>query len=230
MMKRKLYISIGMIIMSTLAAAGCAANNSSSSDNGTNSDSGSNSAIETYEVSKASDSEAVGIEGDRVIYNGLDSLMAASDLVVIGKFTQDTTQNIEYTYSEEYNKDIVTDALSTNVISIEKVLSGETDATEFTVSQRYGVIEGTNQMVTFSEMTPMNKGDEWIFFLYYDDINDTYWCAGDYTGRYPVPAEGKTFYEKDDITTVEFGVYYDVSLVNVDLYNEIISTFDCTLE
>lgn len=36
-------------------------------------------------------------------------------------------------------------------------------------------------------MTPMKKGEEWIFFLYYDAVNDTYWCAGDYSGRYPLP-------------------------------------------
>lgn len=38
-------------------------------------------------------------------------------------------------------------------------------------------------------MTPMNKGEQWIFFLSYDEINETYWCTGDYTGRHPVPNE-----------------------------------------
>ncbi len=170
------------------------------------------------------------VEVDRVIYNDLESLLAASDLVVIGKFIQNDEQTLEYEYSEEYGKNIVVGATSTNVIQIEKLLAGETSEETLTISQSYGLDEEANNFITFSNMTSMKKGDEWIFFLYYDDINDTYWCAGDYTGRYPVPAEGKTVYEKDDITTAEFGVYYDVSLVNVDLYNDIISTFDCTVE
>ena len=35
----------------------------------------------------------------------------------------------------------------------------------------------------------MKKNDEWIFFLYYDDVNDTYWCTGDFCGRVPFYSE-----------------------------------------
>ena len=202
-------LCINIIALSALAVAGCSSNH----------------------FDEVLNAPALSIvEVDRVIYNDLKSLMAASDLVVIGKFIQDDEQTLEYEYSEEFGKNIVVGATSTNVIQIEKLLAGETSEETLTISQSYGLDEEANNFITFSNMTSMKKGDEWIFFLYYDDINDTYWCAGDYTGRYPVPVEGETVYEKDDITTAEFGVYYDVSLVNVDLYNEIISTFDCTVE
>ena len=73
-----------------------------------------------------------------------------------------------------------------------RVLKGTTDEDSLKISQRYGILDEPYQLVTFSEMTAMEKGDEWIFFLYYDDSNDTYWCSGDYTGRYPLPDDSLT--------------------------------------
>lgn len=137
----------------------------------------------------AEEREIVRVEGDRIVYRNISDLTAAAELVVIGEYAQETEQALEYEYSSEFGKEILTDAVSENVISVKKVLKGELPDEPIKISQRYGILDDPNQLVTFSEMTPMEKGAEWIFFLYYDEIGDTYWCAGDYTGRYPVPNE-----------------------------------------
>lgn len=139
--------------------------------------------------SPSADREVVRVEGDRIVYRNISDLTAAAELVVIGEYAEKTEQALEYEYSSEFGKEILTDAVSENVISVKKVLKGELPDEPIKISQRYGILDDPNQLVTFSEMTPMEKGAEWIFFLYYDEIGDTYWCAGDYTGRYPVPNE-----------------------------------------
>ncbi len=131
--------------------------------------------------------EVIRVEGDRIVYSDLKSLTAASELIVIGEYADDTEQNLKYEYSERYKKDVLMDAVSTNTIHVKKILKGSPDKKELKISQRYGTEEERNALVTFSSMTPMKKGEEWIFFLYYDAVNDTYWCAGDYSGRYPLP-------------------------------------------
>jgi hypothetical protein len=77
------------------------------------------------------------------------------------------------------------------------VLQGDVQVGDIvTVVQRYAFEEGRfdngdgrNALVTFSGMTPMNKGDKWIYFLGYDETVDAYWTRGDSAGRYPVPNE-----------------------------------------
>lgn len=134
-----------------------------------------------------SEPEVIRVEGDRIVYSDLKSLTAASELIVIGEYADDTEQNLKYEYSERYKKDVLMDVVSTNTIHVKKILKGSPDKKELKISQRYGTEEKRNALVTFSSMTPMKKGEEWIFFLYYDAVNDTYWCAGDYSGRYPLP-------------------------------------------
>lgn len=126
------------------------------------------------------DMEIVKVQNSRTLYYSLFELEEASDLIVIGKFTDNAEQELEYSGVS------LTNATSTNTISVSKVLKGEAPD-RITLSQRYGVLAEENKLVTFSGMTPMNMNEEWIFFLYYDETNDTYWCSGDYTGRYPLP-------------------------------------------
>ena len=134
-----------------------------------------------------SEPEVIRVEGDRVIYSDLRGLIAASDLIVIGEYADESKQDLKYEYNERYKKDVLVDAVSTNTVQVERILKGDPDKKELKLSQRYGLEEDRNTLVTFSSMTPMKKGERWIFFLYYDDVNDTYWCAGDYSGRYPLP-------------------------------------------
>ncbi len=144
------------------------------------------SACNTQIYYPTDDMEVIQVAGDRIIHSNITELDGAAELIVVGEFSQNTQQELKYEYSNEFKKDIIVDAVSTNMISVSKVLKGELSEKTIKLSQRYGVVKDLNQLITFSGMTPMNEGEQWIFFLYYDDINGTYWCAGDYSGRYPV--------------------------------------------
>ena len=131
--------------------------------------------------------EIVRMEADRQIYLSVDELEAAADIIVVGEFVGEDTQKAKYQYETEKVHKFLTDIYSTNEIEIKKVLKGKVDSETIKVSQSYGIEEDTGRLITFSEMTPMKKGENWIFFLKYNESNDSYWCAGDYSGRYPLP-------------------------------------------
>lgn len=133
--------------------------------------------------------EVVNVIVDRILYENIEDLKAKTELVVIGEFLEDSKQQLVYSSNDNFNKSVLTDAVSTNTVKIEKVLYGDCSSDTLVLSQRYGITDDTNQLVTFSDMTPMNKGDKWIFFLYFDEVSNSYWCSGDYTGRYPLPDE-----------------------------------------
>ncbi len=128
--------------------------------------------------------EIVHTGGDRIIHTSLPELEAASDVIVIAEFAE----NAQQTLTPENGINLI-DAVSVNSIVVCDTLSGEIIAagSRPTVSQRYGVLEEENKLVTFSGLTPMNIGDKWIFFLSYDEANSTYWVEGDTSGRYPLP-------------------------------------------
>ena len=180
-------------------------------------------------ASKPLPEKIVQAETDRVVYSDLPSLLEASQLVVIGEYAEETEQKLTTAHSAEINADVITNAVSTNKIHIKKVLKGEPPEGDITVSQRYGIQDEPAQIVTFSSLTPMVKGDEWLFFLYYDALGSTYWCAGDYCGRYPIPndeilAELDSLGENGLLDIKTLGVL-DGSSNTTSLYREIIKHF-----
>ena len=130
----------------------------------------------------------VKVEGTRAVYTSLDELEKASDLIVIGEYADKTEQFAKYEYSQEFKKEIIVDGVSQNTIKAEKILKGKAPQ-RIVISQRYIINAQNGELIAFTEMTPMKKGDRWIFFLQYDKERKTYWCAGDYSGRYPMPDE-----------------------------------------
>lgn len=191
-----------------------------------------------------SDYEVVRVHGSRILFDNLSDLEGASELIIIGQ-VQDTQQQLDYEYSSEYGKDILMDATSYSKVKVLKVLSGDIDTDEVVVKHECGVLEEEKQLVTFSEMTPLEKGDVWIFFLYEefleedaedvdeDFLQNTYWCTGDYTGRYPMPDE--SLLEEIDVTIISeevkslnYGVWEE-SNAQHDLYMEILEKYDLTL-
>lgn len=149
--------------------------------------------------------EIVHAGGDRIVHTTLSELEAASDVIVVAEFAENARQTL--TPENGVN---LTDAVSVNSIIVCDTLSGEIVAagSRPTVSQRYGVPEEQDRLVTFSGLTPMNKGDKWIFFLSYDEANGTYWVEGDVSGRYPLP-EGKIaeLYESASAVTEQRDAY-----------------------
>lgn len=190
--------------------------------------------------------EVIKMNSDRIVYNSFDELLEDAELVIIGEVAENPEQNLEYSYSRYFKKDILTDATTYAKVKVLKVLEGEIDKDEVVVKQRCGILEDEKQLVTFSEMTPLVSGDKWIFFLYADgdesDVNNidedyleaTYWCVGDYNGRYPVPDES-ILAEKDtatiynEIKNLNFGIWEGDIIPQYNIYNEILSKYDLTL-
>ncbi|MDR0222590.1 MAG: hypothetical protein LBI38_03515 [Oscillospiraceae bacterium] len=149
--------------------------------------------------------EVVIIRGDRNVYGSLNMLLEpvtvnyegeeltedfSADLVVIGEFTGETKAGFGYVYDDHFKKEIINDANAYNQLLITNVLKGDAKVGEtVTVVQRYGFDEERGALISFSGLTPMNKGDSWIYFLKRSDNADfgAYYSAGDSDGRYPVP-------------------------------------------
>ncbi|MCL2019862.1 MAG: hypothetical protein FWG70_08915 [Oscillospiraceae bacterium] len=143
-------------------------------------------------VNEYNNIEIIRWMSDRNIHRTFENLIESAELVVIGEFTEDATPTINYGYDLYFEKDVITNYWSTNTILIHEVLKGNIDTEKISVCQNYAVIEqesGKLGILTSSDLTPMNKGDQWIFFFGGDKEGSSYWLTGDYTGRYPIPNE-----------------------------------------
>ena len=121
------------------------------------------------------------VTSDTIVYNSLEELVKASDLIVLGEYSQDTQQFPGFSGGS-----FPDDCVSVNAVKVQSTIKGKAPET-VKIAQRYCISADTKELLSFSGLTPMKKGDAWIFFLKYDQENDIYWCAGDYTGRYPIP-------------------------------------------
>lgn len=162
-------------------------------------------------------------ETDRVGFNDLKSLEESVDLAVVGEFVADAEQDIFYDYDGYLGKNIVTNVVSYNTIEVTRVLKGDVNVGDnLKIGQYYGIVDG--DLITFSDLTPMQKGDEWVFFLRKQRDADIYWCYGDSDARYPtkksVNNEPMPFSDSPDL-----GVY-DNENFNRDIYNEILEKYD----
>ncbi|MDE7398853.1 MAG: hypothetical protein K2N06_04905 [Oscillospiraceae bacterium] len=160
---------------------------------------------------------------DRIVYYDLESLETASDIAVIGKFIGETEQKEEYHYSEFFGKDILHWVSSTNTIEVKKVLMGDVNVGDkLKVTQWYGIVD--DKLITFSNLTPIQKGDEWVFFLELEPtIDNCYWCTGDSDGRYPVSNSSNNPMPLSECP--ELGVYDEMDFKN-EIYSEILERYD----
>lgn len=149
-----------------------------------------------------------------------DQLIGLSDLIVIGEFCRDTEQLV-FDGNEEH-------LVSTNSIKVKKILKGELPEDEIRIRQRYGVIEQSGEKVLYSVsgLTPMVKGERWIFFLTYNEQTEDYTYVGDCGGRYPLPNQQilEICEKKASVDGELFGVY-DPSEINLEVYREILGNF-----
>lgn len=160
-------------------------------------------------------------EENRIEYFDLGTIEKSSDVIVIGTFTDYTRQEEKYQYDDRFDKDVLTDFASYNTIEISQVIQGDVKVGDtLIVAQEYAVVD--KKLLTYSKLTPMIKGDTWIFFLFEgdSDSDDTfYWCTGDSDGRYPVKDC------ENSIISQELGVY-DKSDFNEAIYNELLEKYD----
>ncbi len=161
---------------------------------------------------------------DRIVIEYLQTLEEYNDIAVVGEFIGNSESDITYTYSEHFGKDIITDVRSYNTIKVTNVLRGDVSVgDELTIGQSYGVADG--KLITFSDLTPMVKGDEWIFFLNKEPDADIYWCCGDSDARYPTKNSAAHNGRLAFADSCQLGVY-DEEDFNRDIYNEIVEKYD----
>ena len=133
-------------------------------------------------------------------YKRYEELAEDSSLVVMGTFIDDTCQVtddhdvpdfVHETLMSYYPK-----YMSFNTLKVEKVLKSDGQVwedDEIVIAQPYVYADGA--MYSFSQLTPMIKGDSWVYFLrqYSSDYPEesygtgAYYPINDYEGRYPVP-------------------------------------------
>lgn len=161
---------------------------------------------------------------DRVVFTTLDDLEDFSHIAVVGKFIGNAEQEVEYEYAPNIEKDIITGVTSTNTIEVTKVLMGDVKVGDkLSIDQRYAVVDG--ELITFSDLTPMQKGDEWVFFLRKRTNSDHYICSADSDSRFPTKTSASNNRAMILAESAELGVYNEEDF-NREIYNEVVLKYD----
>lgn len=170
--------------------------------------------------------EFVQLEQNRITFDELSALEEASAMIIVGEIIDDPLTESETGYSEYFGKEIFDNIISYNKIKVKQVISGDVEVgDEVRIAQYCGVFE--DQFITFSEMTPMLKGDTWIFFLKESSLTDRlYWCTGDSDGRYPL--KGTTYQRTGLPSKEDLGVYRRDSFKD-NIYSELLEKYDLYL-
>ena len=146
--------------------------------------------------------EIVRVSGGDVqeMPGSIKQLAQTSQLVVTGHFTDNTRQTVTQTYNEALGRWVLSSCRSTNSFTVDRVIRGDaSEGDAITIEQDYAYLEDENKLVSYSGLTPMNKGEKWIYFLNYDKENDCYCANYDAAGRYPL--------EYEDVLDYELGIY-----------------------
>ncbi|MDE6725632.1 MAG: hypothetical protein K2J79_08500, partial [Ruminiclostridium sp.] len=120
-------------------------------------------------------------------YNTYRDLLNDCDLAVVGEFVDDPWQDID---PDDYTEIQPLDFSSYNRFKINSILSAEgptttEQGTDIIISQDYAIKGGS--IISRSKLTPMLKGDKWVYFLKYSEKDGVYYPLNDYMGRYPDP-------------------------------------------
>ncbi|MDE6578966.1 MAG: hypothetical protein K2K41_00330, partial [Ruminiclostridium sp.] len=165
-------------------------------------------------------------------FSSYEQLAEYSQLVVMGTFTNDSGQETAETDIPDFRQDVSASRsnkyISFNYLKVEKVLKGNGKVwagDEIIITQPYTVVYDISDeynLYSFSQLTPMQKGDKWIYFLnpntdYPEDIwgDQSYSAVNDYEGRYPVPGEGNApFKYKENVNGVVAPAVFNQSIYN----------------
>lgn len=209
----KKFISMITVFAACLVMSACSTTNENSDVSDT---AESSISFESLELVKT------GIS-DRAFFNDLGDLEEFSEMAVVGKFVDDAVQEISYDYEPYFEKDIVTDVVSYNTIEVSAVLFGDVNVGDkLKIGQSYGVVD--DRLISFDRLTPMQKGDEWIFFLISAPSPEgSYRCSSDTFGRYPVSSAENAPMPLSD--SPDLGVF-DEKDFHRDIYNEIVEKYN----
>ena len=187
-----------------------------------------NSSTENVSETKRLDElELVNIQADYIhLAESFDDIEKVSELVVVGKFIDDEKVCYErYEYDDYFKKDVLCEIISSCPMQITKVLSGNAKVGDVVnVLQREGRWE--DRYITHSALTPMQKGDEWVFCLgrSNSDKYDGYWCVSESWGRYPT----KNVSANEKISFSDYGErgVYELGDFNENFYNQLVEKYD----
>lgn len=161
---------------------------------------------------------------DRIEFTTLEELENFSSIAVVGEFIGETEQEIKYEYEPNLNKDVIADAISTNTIKVTRVLMGDVEVgDELAIDQHYAVADG--ELITFGGLTPMQNGDEWVFFLRKRSESEHYICSADTDSRFPTKNSASNNSTAPLAESTELGVYSKADF-NGDIYSEIVAKYD----
>lgn len=185
-----------------------------------------------------------------------DELAAKSDLIVAGKFVdlphqiQDpeetnvcTTGGLIITRSKdpELTQKVIDNSPTTtlspddsmfNYLQVERVLKGDAEEGELVlINQETSInIGGSNTHIVFARdrLTPMLKGDEWIYFLQKTD-EGCYIPVNGPQGRYPMPNNNNVDMSKgEDGGIDEFSTYGNAAPARDEIYAELLAKLNST--
>lgn len=167
--------------------------------------------------------ELISVEADRITFSDLDALEKACDIAVVGYFTDEPKQEVSYVQFADGGKG-VNNIMATCPIKITEVLKGSVEAGDsVNVLQNSGVVN--DQLLVFDELTPIQKGDEWMFFLSRSEEHDGYWICGCADGRYPTKNSTARNSKMSLSDSWQLGVV-DRANFNEKIYNEIVEKYD----
>ena len=166
-------------------------------------------------------------EVGRIPYLSYDELLGNSDLIVLGTFVDDARQNCPASNNEPSTDkadgnddvmDVYRDGASYNKLRIDKVFCGDAEVgSEIVICDGTYVADGKLMYIASDTLTPMIKGEQWVYFLRKQspEYGDCYLPL--FTeGRYPVPGNENTFV----LTGSQHGVF-DERYFREDIYADV---------
>lgn len=172
-----------------------------------------------------------------------DELAAKSDLIVAGQFVdlphqaQDPKKiHVSGHDSVRVGNGIVIDetditgpmedACMFNYLRVGRVLKGDVKADDYLlINQETSVnTNGNDYYIVFAydRLTPMLKGDEWIYFL--QETEDGYYIpVNGAQGRYPMPNNNNVDFSEADGKIDEFSTYSNAAPARDEIYAELLS-------
>lgn len=158
---------------------------------------------------------------DRIARYDLITLEESSDLIVIGEFVDDPHQcydpddTLAYRFLDRTSWEM---EYSFNRFRIDKVVKGDRSEGEEIIIYDDGFVHD-GEYYCISNLTPMVKGDRWIYFLrsgHNEDGNENGYYSASWEGRYPVPGSEHEFALNDNV----YGVF-DMSEFQKGIYEDI---------
>ncbi len=158
--------------------------------------------------------EFILIEPQRIIYDELPEIEEASEMIIVAEITDNplTEPGDDFIYIRSYS-----------TLRVKQVLSGDVNiGDEIKIVQSCGVKD--DQFISYSQMTPMLKGETWIFFLSRSLLyDDSYYCVDDCDGRYPLK---NVSYQSTGLTKYDDLGVYNRDNFKDDIYNALIEKYD----